>query len=107
MSNISGALTPGLGGPSDSSGAGTAVPQWIRPGLAARHEPVVADLDDLAHLPEGLDREVSAALEVVPLLPPGERRDQVRIVDRHHRRAEHEARGVGLADLEQRATAEA
>ena len=34
---------------------------------AQREEPVVADLDDLAHLPERLDRQVAAALGVVPV----------------------------------------
>ena len=66
--------------------------QRIGAGRATRDEAVVANLDDLAHLPERLDREVAAAFEVVPLLPAGECRDQVGIVDRHDGGAEHEPR---------------
>src|SRR5207248_9409360 len=69
--------------------------------LADSEESVVADLDDPAHLPERLDREVAAALEVVPLLPARQRGDERRVVDRHDRRTEHEPGRVRLADLQQ------
>src|SRR5919198_2729081 len=75
-------------------------------GGAGGEEAVVADLDDLAHLPEGLDREMAAALEVVPLLPAWEGRDELGVVDRDDRGTQHEARRIGLADLEQRRPAE-
>ena len=60
--------------PSSSCGRRPASPPAVTGPRAAaarpspeRQEPVVADLDDLAHLPERLDREVPAALDVVPL----------------------------------------
>src|SRR5919198_4152227 len=85
----------------ERSARGITRPQRIRPPRADRDETVVADLDHLAHLPERLDREVAAALEVIPLTPPGEGRDQRRVVHGHDRRAEHEAGRIRLADLEQ------
>ena len=65
-----------------------------------------ADLHDLAHLPERLDRQVAAALRVVPVGPGREARDERRVVDRHDRRVEHVARRQRIADLEQVVAAE-
>src|SRR6185437_6244067 len=99
MSSVSAARPP----PEPASALDTAAPQRDVAGRTACDEPVVADLDDLAHLPERLDGEVAAAFDVVPLLPARQRRDQVGIVDGDDRWAEHEAGRAGLADLEQRA----
>ena len=104
MSSDSG---PSSASPSPVGAHGALTPSSGRRAPVAERQPaVVARLDDLAHLPERLDREVAAALGVVPLVARRERRDQRRVVDGDDRRVEHVAGRQRVADLEQADAAE-
>src|SRR5690242_9716285 len=78
----------------------------VRPPIAKLEEPVVTHLDDLAHLPEGFDRQVATTFGVIPLEPIGNGGQQRGVMGGHDRGAEHVAGRVGLTDLEQVVTTE-